>query len=409
MNPPSFSKSSHAAGPCPPSSSAFLPIFRNRLGSGWQSLLLFLLTTLLTPMLLAAEVTTDKSDYPPGSTVQITGTGFQAGESVQCEVDHADDLDTGAGHDPWLVTADGSGSFTTTWFVDPDDNIGATLILTATGQTSGNVATATFTDAPPVIITPPSGTAPVNPPAGGLGIDGNLLANNPTTGIGDWVKLEGSGTGGGVLDPVTGNPLNAATTFHLIDPFNSSDDIIFTGTGDKFNDAPTTWNLGKQSAPDKNDIENAVIHFTTDANGQTWVIVSADRYSNNGDSYIDVEFFQKSVTVDPTTLAFSSGGIQAGRTLNDFSLSFSFVGGGSNPEFTVWQWKTSGTSYDYFDVTSNIINQTPAEVYGAVSATDGVSVPYTVFGGETTYKANQFAEVAVNLTALVSRGCLITF
>ena len=34
----------------------------------------------------AATVTTDKPDYPPGSTAIITGTGFQPGEIVQCQV-----------------------------------------------------------------------------------------------------------------------------------------------------------------------------------------------------------------------------------------------------------------------------------------------------------------------------------
>ena len=255
--------------------------------------------------------------------------------------------------------------------------------------------------APPVAVLPPAGTAPVNPPAGGFGIDGNLLANVPTpVGIGDWVKLVGDpGGGGGVLDPVTGDPLNPATTFHLRDLYNSSADVIFTSTGDKFNDSPATWNLGAQSAPDKNDIENALIHFTSDSLGNTWVIVSGDRLSNKGESYIDFEFFQKSVTLDSTTLKLSSGGNQGGRTVNDFCLSFSFIGGGSNPEFTAWQWKSSGTGYDYFDSTANIISPI-GRVFGAVNSGD-VSVPYGAFGGLTTYKANQFAEVAVNLTAVV--------
>jgi hypothetical protein len=32
-----------------------------------------------------ASVTTDQSDYPPGSTVQISGTGFTPGETVQLQ------------------------------------------------------------------------------------------------------------------------------------------------------------------------------------------------------------------------------------------------------------------------------------------------------------------------------------
>src|SRR5439155_20548218 len=38
----------------------------------------------------AATVTTDQTDYPPGATANITGSGFEVGETVQCQVLHAD-------------------------------------------------------------------------------------------------------------------------------------------------------------------------------------------------------------------------------------------------------------------------------------------------------------------------------
>jgi ABC-type phosphate transport system substrate-binding protein len=48
-----------------------------------------------------ASVTTDQSDYPPGSTVQISGSGFQPGETVQLQVVNlTNPSDTGAEHDP---------------------------------------------------------------------------------------------------------------------------------------------------------------------------------------------------------------------------------------------------------------------------------------------------------------------
>jgi len=37
---------------------------------------------------LAQSVTTDAPDYPPGSTVYITGGGFAPGETVTCQVLH---------------------------------------------------------------------------------------------------------------------------------------------------------------------------------------------------------------------------------------------------------------------------------------------------------------------------------
>ena len=95
----------------------------------------------------AATVTTDQSDYPPGSTVNITGAGFEPGEQVQLQVLRTDiDENSGPEHDPWQVTADANGNFQTTWLVTPDE-AGATLQLTATGLASGLTAQTTFTDA----------------------------------------------------------------------------------------------------------------------------------------------------------------------------------------------------------------------------------------------------------------------
>jgi hypothetical protein len=96
-----------------------------------------------------ATVSTDQPDYPPGSTVYITGSGFAANETVTLQVLHVgggDDL-TSPAHQPWTVTADASGNISSTWLVPLDqDELGATLQLTATGQTSGLIAQVTFTD-----------------------------------------------------------------------------------------------------------------------------------------------------------------------------------------------------------------------------------------------------------------------
>src|SRR5437868_2900878 len=66
-------------------------------------------------------------------------------------------------------------------------------------------------------------TAPVNPPTGGFAIDGNLQANSPVTGIGDWIPGS-AGSGGNVLTSA-GVPINPARTYHIIDPYNGGDDI----------------------------------------------------------------------------------------------------------------------------------------------------------------------------------------
>src|SRR3954464_12369464 len=95
-------------------------------------------------------VSTDKSDYPPGSTAEISGAGFQPGETVVLQVLHADGTPSdGADHNPWLVLADADGAFQGSWHVCEDDCVGSTLALSASGQTSGLSAEAFFTDAGP--------------------------------------------------------------------------------------------------------------------------------------------------------------------------------------------------------------------------------------------------------------------
>ncbi len=96
-------------------------------------------------------VTTDLPDYPPGSTVLITGAGFQANETVNLQVIHIlanGDNDTSGAHQPWTITADANGDISSTWLVPLDqDELGATLYLTADGQSSLLHAEWTFTDA----------------------------------------------------------------------------------------------------------------------------------------------------------------------------------------------------------------------------------------------------------------------
>ncbi|MGS7253758.1 DUF5801 repeats-in-toxin domain-containing protein, partial [Pseudomonas anuradhapurensis] len=136
------------------------------------------------PPISPPTVTTDLSDYSPGSTATVTASGFAAGSMVAFEVDHAtgagadnlwgtpDDVlatDAGEGHDPWYVTDGGAGdldgkvngSITTSWYVNPDDSAGATFLLSATGagadQVFGTaddvVATTSFTDSAVITAT----------------------------------------------------------------------------------------------------------------------------------------------------------------------------------------------------------------------------------------------------------------
>lgn len=102
-----------------------------------------------------ATVMTDQSDYAPGTTATISGFGFQAGETITLQVLHDDGTsDGGADHQPWTVTADPLGDFQTTWHVCEDDCVGSHLVMTASGQTSGQTVRAYFTDSDATVPVP---------------------------------------------------------------------------------------------------------------------------------------------------------------------------------------------------------------------------------------------------------------
>jgi hypothetical protein len=95
-----------------------------------------------------ATVTSDKPDYAPRSTAVFTGRGFLPNENVVLKVKNLNSpcntVTADSSYLPWTVQADGNGSFVTNWTVC--DCVGDSLRLRATGQISGLIAYAYFTD-----------------------------------------------------------------------------------------------------------------------------------------------------------------------------------------------------------------------------------------------------------------------
>ncbi len=89
-----------------------------------------------------ATVTTNRTDYAPGATVVITGSGWQPGEVVALRIDESDN------DAPWQasVIADDSGSIYNADFVIQTHDLGVSFTLTALGSFSGQTAQTTFTD-----------------------------------------------------------------------------------------------------------------------------------------------------------------------------------------------------------------------------------------------------------------------
>ncbi|MFN7916573.1 MAG: PxKF domain-containing protein [Vicinamibacterales bacterium] len=95
----------------------------------------------------SAALRTDKDDYMPAETASIAGSGFVPGEAVELQVRHLTGPDGGNGHAPFYATADANGAVAASWFVDPDDSLGATFVLSGKGAVSGALAEWVFTDA----------------------------------------------------------------------------------------------------------------------------------------------------------------------------------------------------------------------------------------------------------------------
>ncbi|MBW4360006.1 T9SS type A sorting domain-containing protein [Flavobacterium taihuense] len=253
--------------------------------------------------------------------------------------------------------------------------------------------------------------ANVNPPTGGLAIDGGLRANTPTSpspftaNQGDWYPGS-NGTGGSVFD-ISGNPIAPATsqTSGRVDseePYGSNDDIFTNGS--KFNDYVSALKWFTNSAPDKNDIDNALYHVSRDPSNNQWIFISGDRLSTNGTSYIDFELLQGTIvqntngTFTGTPLASKQNG--GGRTKDDIIISMEYTNGGSKPNVYIYQWELTGNTWSYQLVT---LPQLATNAFAETNRQGAeTNVPYSVFG-TNTYQQYAFVEAAVNVTYLINQ------
>ena len=77
-----------------------------------------------------ATITTDKSDYLPGNTALISGSGWPASKSVALQLIENPDIDNDSPIN-WSVTTDANGAFSTTFLINTAD-LGVTFTLTGT-------------------------------------------------------------------------------------------------------------------------------------------------------------------------------------------------------------------------------------------------------------------------------------
>jgi len=146
-----------------------------------------------------ASVTTDRTDYAPGTVVTITGKGFQPNEDVAMALHERPDAYPDFA---FTTPTDNQGNFTFMQFAPQSIDIGRTFTLTAIGQASGFSAQTSFSDAPRI------GSVTVGSQTGSLtfGTVGN--ATYIVTPV-----RSGNGTVNGSLSVISGLPAGVTASF----------------------------------------------------------------------------------------------------------------------------------------------------------------------------------------------------
>jgi hypothetical protein len=192
-------------------------------------------------------VTTDRTDYKPGDTVVIFGSGFAAGESVKLTIhkESSDRADTEI-----AAEADEYGNIVSKDFATTADDLGSSFTLTAAGQSSGRTSGAKFTDggvmnyAPNSVsltafsgasgssttsfsqtVTAPSGNGNFQAPAAVASVSVGGSIPMPTS----WVTVTG-GTGNFVTGPANNpkNPPDSKTRTVSVTPAANTPPGVYT-------------------------------------------------------------------------------------------------------------------------------------------------------------------------------------
>jgi hypothetical protein len=248
----------------------------------------------------------------------------------------------------------------------------------------------------------------------------NILGDgNPANGP-DWADLfDANG------DPV--GSAGVAKAF-IKDPNSlkgAADPTTFSGAGgsnknnDPISGAGDTWHWDAGNVPAKDDLTNlysyATLPTTGDRANHLILYSGLERLDPNGDSHVDIEFFQDDVALDepvpcndpggdPTPCAFTGT-----RTEGDFIVSMDFETGGTIGTVSIRRW--NGTEYVSVEtLTGQGCNTaTPSHPADSICAfNNGATInggPWPNFVAPsgnvvTTLEPNAFTEFGVDLTAL---------
>ncbi len=183
--------------------------------------------------------------------------------------------------------------------------------------------------------------------------DGNPLTGPDWAPFDDTTNMDGLFRGDGSIIDLYGG---IAASFVADDLAQKSavDKTTFSGAGgsNKNNDPITDWHWDSGNVPPKDDFANTYAYATTAmVVGEPHLIIYSgfERIAENGDSHIDIEFFQDLVSLDeeppcndpgpdPTPCDFVGT-----RTVGDIIISMDFLNGGAFGTMSIREW--DGTEY----------------------------------------------------------------
>lgn len=211
-----------------------------------------------------------------------------------------------------------------------------------------------------------------------------------------------------IVDPISGDSAGCG----------GNDPTILGGGGPKNGDAIGSYIVTSGTVPAKTDLSNVYAVTHTKADSHPEIYFGAERLVNNGDSHMDFEFLQSTIT----RTAACGGGFTGHRTEGDLLVAVDFTNGGALAGFSVWQWHCAaepgpqpadGTVCDPTGVQhyqQNLVTPFAALTVNAATIPCGGWVCRDqITGNSTQVAANDFLEGGVDLEGIPFTGCFHTF
>jgi len=180
---------------------------------------------------------------------------------------------------------------------------------------------------------------------------------------------------------------------------------------------PWHWDAG--NVPAKDDLSNLYAYATFTAEGHLILYAGFERLAPEGDSHIDIEFFQSAVALDEAVPCNDPGPdatpceFEGIRTVGDVIITMDFLQGGAIGQVVIREW--NGSEYVVVETITSPQNCDATDT--ACAFNNGGTIDGGPWGnfdrhGDTItdLEANAFTEFGVDVTALTGASpCISTF